>query len=129
MSADLDKFLSDLSDLSKQDIIQAYADVIKQNLSASGIYFIDEPSKTLLGVVETGGAYWCIRLEGKGHHCTPGLIKRIRKTLAGLVKKRPVYVKTHKSFYNQKAKKLLKLTGFKPFDERDGYIISKYGGI
>lgn len=129
MSADLDNFFKDLSELSKKDIIQAYADAIKQNLAASGVYFIDEPSKTLLGVVESGGAFWCVRLEGKGHHCTVGLIKRIRKTLKSLAKQRPVYVKTHKSFYGDKSKKLLKLTGFKPFDERDGYVISKYGGI
>lgn len=129
MSADLDKFFKDLSDLSKQDIIQAYADAIKTNLLASGVYFVDEPSKTLLGVVETGGAYWCVRLEGKGHHCTVGLIKRIRKTLQGLSKRRPVFVRTHKRFFNKKAKKLLKLTGFIYFEERDGYIISKYGGV
>lgn len=126
----LDSFLKDLSELSKADLLEASCRLIKRDLLQSGMYFIDEESRTLLGLVRVENAFWCVRLERRGHHCTKGLIRRIRAELAGYVRRYglPIYVKTPVVFDGKKARKLLKLTGFKAVEVKDGNIISKFGG-
>lgn len=126
----LDKFFTDLSELSKEDILQAYADALKPALRKTGRYFIDAKSRTLAGMIEAEGALWCVRLEGRGHRADVALIRKMRRWMQQARQETgmDVYVQTARRFYTDKARKLLRLTGFVFAEERDGYIISRFGG-
>ena len=127
MYEDLDKFCENLSALTIKDLVENYKTVLKQALQ-DGYYFIDEKSKTLCAVVRTGDKYSCLRLEGEGHRFTRSLQRQIKIVLDEFAKEGlPIEVKTKEYFYNEKVKKLLKLTGFHTVRKQDGYYISVYG--
>lgn len=128
MYEDLDKFCDTLSPLTIRDLVESLKTTLKQSLDNNGYYFIDEPSKTLLGVYRSGDRYVCIRLEGEGHRFTRSLQRQIRTVLDEVSKEGlPIEVRTKECFWNSKVKKLLKLTGFHPVAKKDGYYISVYG--
>lgn len=128
MYEDLDKFCDTLSELTIKDLVENLKTGLKLSLNNDGYYFIDEPSKTLCGVYRDGNRYVCIRLEGKGHRFTRSLQRQIRAVLDEVSKEGlPIEVRTKECFWNEKVKKLLKLTGFHPVAKKDGYYISVYG--
>lgn len=128
MYEDLDKFCDNLSDLTIRDLVENLKTALKILLGSKGRYFVDEESRTLCGVYKDGNKYACFRLEGKGHHFTRSLARRIRKGLDGVAKEGlPIEVSTKECFWNERVEKLLRLTGFSTVLKKDGYYISVYG--
>lgn len=118
-----------LSPLTLTDMAYNYQYGLSQMIRPDA-YFIDRESDTLCAFHDEGEYIACIRLEGRGHHCTLGLVRRIRQWLDLWSKRgKPILVQTPRIFYEKgKARKLLRLTGFEYYSETRTYIISRYVG-
>lgn len=125
--SEFEEFSGRLSELSKQDICKAYMSSLIEQVPLDEILYHKE-SDTLFAYIETDTELWCIRLEGNRHRASRRMIRFIQLNLERLdeKKKKNILIKTKKCFYNDKAKKLLKLTGFRFFAETNGFIISKW---
>ena len=119
-----------LTELSRQDILIGYQMEIAERL-APNMYFIDRESDTMCGLMDYGENLFCLRMEGRNHRCTLGLVRKMRRWLASASRDygKPIYVMTAKQFYEKgKAQKLLALTGFTYHSEYLGHIVSRYTG-
>ena len=121
----MDNIFTRLSELSKADIIRTYGGQF--DLICSYKFYHDE-SDTLYGLVDDGATFWIIRLEGNRHHATRSMINFSIKTMRTIqiITGRAIKVKTDKQFYNDKAKKLLRLCKFQFETEEKGCIISVF---
>lgn len=128
MYEDLDRFMDNLSALTIRDMVENLKTGLKYALNKGGYYFIDEESRTLCGLYREGNKYVCVRLEGEGHRFTRKLARQIRIVADEYSKDGlPIEVRTKECFWNKKVEKLLRLTGFKPVEKKNGYYISIYG--
>lgn len=129
MYEDLDSFLETPSALTVRDIVEDYKEILKRALKG-GTYFIDKESNTCCGLLRMEDRLVVFRLEGEGHRFTRGLLKKILHTCRTWQKKTglPIEVHTKICFYNEKVKKLLKLTQFETKAVQNGYYISIFRG-